>query len=244
MLNLHINLHKQMGIPMKQKSIKQMLTATLLILITGLANSTATPNDVGLTSNPVLSRGGTVIVAGGFTAGSSPTQVGRLNRDGVQSTCGGKAYPGIFDPGTTYHYEQFELFNNSSNPVCVTIEFNPDTPAAGNECGVNAHISAYVGSYDPANQGVNFIGDVGSSTTQPFSFEVPANSNVILEVNTTNGGDPLANCNFEFGYSAAELSAAGPAPTAVPTLSTMGLMIFILGFLSIVFFKQRNSSAK
>lgn len=212
-----------------------------MLIVTGLISAQPTSNDVGLTVNssqPGILAGGTVIVAGSFTAGS-PTQVGRLNRDATASTCAGKAYPGIFDPGTTYHYEQFELFNTSSNPVCVTIEFNPDTPAAGNACTTNAHISAYIGSYDPANQNLNYVGDVGSSVQQPFSFEVPANSNVILEVNTTNNLDPLANCNFEFGYSTVELSPTA-APTAVPTLSMIGILVFVLGLFSLAIIKRRN----
>jgi len=205
-----------------------------LIFFIAAAAAEVAPNDVNIATGPAVPAAqGTVIVAGGFTAGTSPTQDGRIFRDGIPSTCPSKAYPGLFAAGTIFHFEQFELVNNAAAPVCATINFNPDTPAAGNACNVNAHISAYIGSYDPANQAANFVGDVGSSVTQPFSFEVPANSSVILVVSTTNGADPLANCNFEFSFNPAELSlpAGGPAlppPPSIPTLSMYGLAAFAL----------------
>ncbi|MEW6715809.1 MAG: hypothetical protein AB1306_12090, partial [Nitrospirota bacterium] len=52
--------------------------------------------------------------------------------------------------------------------------------------GVTAHAVAYLNSYDPTDKSLNYLGDVGSSVSQPFSFKVPANQNLVLVVNTNN----------------------------------------------------------
>jgi uncharacterized repeat protein (TIGR01451 family) len=75
----------------------------------------------------------------------------------------------------------------------VTVNFDPN--AGANPCGTNAHASAYVGSYNPANQGANFVGDVGSSVTQPFAFDVPGGQSLVLVVTNTASA---AVCDFAF----------------------------------------------
>lgn len=127
------------------------------------------------------------------TFSGSNVQAGRIFRDGIASTCPGKVYPGIFNPGTNYNFETFTYPNTSNAAACVTVNFDPD--AGITPCGTNAHASAYIGSYDPLNQGTNFVGDVGSSVAQPFSFEVPANSNLVLAVTNTSA---QAVCDFAF----------------------------------------------
>jgi hypothetical protein len=122
------------------------------------------------------------------------TQSGRIFRDATASTCPNKAYPGIFNPGTSYNYEAFTYSNTSTAAACVTVNFDPDT-AGTTPCGTNAHASAYIGTYDPNNQSANFVGDVGSSIAQPFSFEVPAVTDLVLVVTNTSSA---AICDFSF----------------------------------------------
>lgn len=122
------------------------------------------------------------------------TQSGRIFRDALPSTCPSKVYPGIFNAATTNNYESYTYTNTSAATACVTVNFNPDTAGAA-PCSTNAHASAYLGSYDPANQAANFVGDVGSSTTQPFSFDVPAGADLVLVVTNTSS---QAVCSFGF----------------------------------------------
>lgn len=124
---------------------------------------------------------------------NGPLQSGRIFRDGIPSSCPAKAYPGIFNPGTLYAYQVHEFFSADSTS-CVTVNFDPN-PGTGNDCGTNGHASAYLNSYDPNNQAANFVGDVGSSITDSFSFNVPNGDSLLLVVTNTFGA---ATCNYEF----------------------------------------------
>lgn len=132
------------------------------------------------------------VIAGQLDA-SGPLQMGRIFRDAIPSSCPSKAYPGIFNPGTPYAYQEHE-FISADSTSCVTVNFNPN-PGTGNDCMTNGHASAYLNSYDPNNQAANYVGDVGSSVTQPFSFDVPAGDSLLLVVTNTL---VAATCNYEF----------------------------------------------
>lgn len=182
---------------------KILALSTLALLASGLAVAQVPANDVGIAVQGGPPKGpGTpyVILAcppGGqvdaaFTG--TNTQLGRVFRDAIQSSCPSKAHPGVFSGATTYNYETFTYTNTSAATACVTINFNPET-AGGSPCGTNAHASAYLGSYDPANQATNFVGDVGSSVTQPFSVDVPAGTDLVVVVTNTSSA---AICSFGF----------------------------------------------
>jgi LPXTG-motif cell wall-anchored protein len=154
------------------------------------------------------------------------TQDGRIFRDGIASTCPVKAYPGIFGEGTLFNYETFTYNNTGAAAACVTVNFDPDTVGT-TPCTTNAHMSAYQGSYDPANQSANFLGDVGSSLAQPFSFEVAANSQMVLVVTNTASA---AVCDF--GFEVIDLpcdAGGGGVPLGpqieLPTQNTLGMLI-------------------
>ncbi|MFH1176036.1 MAG: hypothetical protein V1750_01420 [Acidobacteriota bacterium] len=142
------------------------------------------------------------------------TQSGRIFRDSIQSTCPSKVYPGIFNVGTIYNYETFTYNNTSGTTACVTVNFDPNvgTPP----CSTNAHASAYLGSYDPNNQAANFVGDVGSSLTQPFSFDVPGGQSMVLVVTNTAS---QAVCGFAF-----QVVNLPCQVEAVPALSGGGIL--------------------
>ena len=207
-----------------------LISAALLLLVSG-AVSAQSANDAGIAisgggrslTGPVVPSGpgltcapaGPVVSA--FTGGT--TQSGRIFRDGIASTCAGKAYPGIFNAGTTYNYETFTYGNTGATPSCVTINFDPD--AGATPCGTNAHASAYAGSYDPANQGTNFLGDVGSSVAQPFAFTIPAGQQLVLAVtNTANA----AVCTFAFEVVDLPCVIAPPVPAPVNSPLAMILL--------------------
>ncbi len=209
-------------------------------------------NDVGISAVPHQSlivgtptpQGGAICpdgpVLASFTGAS--TQDGRIFRDAIPSACPNKVYPGIFGQGTTFNYETFTYANTDAAAACVTVNFNPDTAGAA-PCATNAHASAYIDSYDPANQAVNFVGDVGSSLAQPFSFEVPGGQNMVLVVTNTSSA---AVCDFAFEVVALPCDAGGggggdvlPVVSQVPASTYYGLALLALLLGVVGFFTMR-----
>jgi hypothetical protein len=131
-------------------------------------------------------------VDAGFTG--SKTQLGRIFRDGVPSTCAGKAYPGIFAPSTTFNYENYRYTAVGAGIVCVRVNFQPLT-GSPSECGNNAHINAYTAPYDPTDQSAGYLGDSGLSTTISFEFPVPAGTQFDLVVTNTT---VVEACDYAF----------------------------------------------
>jgi hypothetical protein len=117
--------------------------------------------------------------------GNDPTQADRLGRDGNPGTCSGKACPGGGFPGTK-RYQKYNFTNNSAAAACFTVTINVATGGAG-----DIESAAYLGSYDPTNLCLNYLGDSGVSGlgtglgTATYSFTVPAGANFVVVVNTT-----------------------------------------------------------
>lgn len=170
-------------------------------------------------------------------------QDGRIFRDAIPSECPNKVYPGIFSEGTQYNYETFTYRNTGTAAACVTVNFDPDTQGA-TPCATNAHASAYIGSYDPMDQGTNYVGDVGSSIAQPFAFEVPGGEDMVLVVTNTASA---AICDFAFEVVSLPCDAGGgevvmPVVAHVPssTYYGLGLLALLLGALGFVTMRSRN----
>src|SRR4029079_4798566 len=83
------------------------------------------------------------------------TQNDRLGRDGVPSSCAGKASPGGGFAGTKY-YKKFTFANTSGSTRCCTVTL----VAARNGAG-DIESAAYDQAYDPANLSLNYLGDSG-----------------------------------------------------------------------------------
>lgn len=167
------------------------------------------------------------------TFSGTNTQDGRLFRDGIPSDCANKPYPGNFNAGITMNFETFNYPNPSPDPACVLISFDPN--AGANPCGVEAHLSAYAGSYDPLNQAANFLGDVGSSDTLPFLVTVPGATDLVLLANN-NTGQVVCDYSFDVIGVPCDLGPPPPNVVEVPTLGQWGLgalaaMLAIAGFL-------------
>ncbi len=90
----------------------------------------------------------------------------RMFRDGVPSVCSpSKTCPGPYSSGT-FHYDAYQFLNSGSSPACVTVMFTTN-------CGTDVFAAAYQGTFSPTDICAGYLGDIGSSTSQPFSFMVP-----------------------------------------------------------------------
>lgn len=159
---------------------KSLLMRLFLLLLLGSAAAV-----VYAATSVTLNESGSIDAAG-------QTQLGRAFRDGTPSTCGNKAYPGIFNAATTYGYTVHGPYGPLTQDTCITINFDVGT------CATNAFASAYLGGYDPNNQANGFLADIGSSQTQPFMFTVPAGQSFNIVVTNTQS---LASCDYSFSSS-------------------------------------------
>jgi len=110
------------------------------------------------------------------------TQVNRINRNGVISSCGTpKAFPGAIKGSHTFDSYTF----NACRSFCMNLGL--DAGAAG----VNLFESAFSPSYVPASIGTNYIGDAGLSTNlQSFGIDATASTSYTIVVNDV-AGNPL-----------------------------------------------------
>jgi autotransporter-associated beta strand protein len=122
-------------------------------------------------------------------------QNNRLTRNGVTSTCAAiKPCPGEVVPAEgIIHYDAY-TFTNVGAPACVTVTLT--TPCNSTNSGDNfLHTAAYLGSYDPANKCVNYLGDIGNSPapSDSYSFNVPSDSVFVVIVNEVDSGVGCTN---------------------------------------------------
>lgn len=120
------------------------------------------------------------------------TSTARLNRNGVESVCGTtKTFPGTV--AGAYHYRTYTLQNMGTTSDCVTFSLQSKDPAVLNQ----VHLSAYSGTFNPADLSVNYLGDIGASSyqsiTRSMDINVPANSTVTLVVNEATANTVFTN---------------------------------------------------
>jgi len=134
---------------------------------------------------PSCTGGADQIIPPNVLDSSDPTQEDRLGRDGQPSSCSGKGCPGGGFFGEK-RYQTFTFRNNSVAAACFTVTIKAKLGGAG-----DIESAAYVGSYDPTDLCLNYLGDsgvVGLGTTVPnvsYSFVVPGQSDFVVVVNTT-----------------------------------------------------------
>jgi hypothetical protein len=161
---------------------------------------------------PTCTGGADQAIPANVLNANDPTQADRLGRDGQPSGCSGKACPGGGFPGTK-RFQQFEFDNNSAADTCYTVTINATIPGPA---GADIESAAYLGTYDPTNLCLNYLGDsgiVGLGTTvgsASYSFTVPAQAHFVVVVNTT--GTVTTTSSFSGTVSGFVDDNAGPGP--------------------------------
>jgi hypothetical protein len=120
---------------------------------------------------------------------TSGNVVGRLNRNGISSSCSAPKSCLIFDPANNRAFDAYTIPNQSGQNVCVSVNL---TETAGQTC--NLQSNAYLGSFTPASICTNYLADPGLSTGVPptptnMSFIVPTGQSLVVVVMTTNPGE-------------------------------------------------------
>src|SRR5439155_16616615 len=78
------------------------------------------------------------------------------------------------------YYLTHSFTNSATNEVCVTVQPKINCQAAFNF----PRVAAYAGVFNTNDVCANYLGDTGGSGLPPFSFPVPAGSNLVIVVST------------------------------------------------------------
>ncbi|HUF02934.1 MAG TPA: VCBS repeat-containing protein [Aridibacter sp.] len=134
-------------------------------------------------------------VINGTIEASDADQTGRINRNGIPSSCVGKTNS-LF-AATVLKADAHDFTNTTGLDACVTIDFD----ATG--CGGNTTQAVAYSSYNPALPGDNVIGDFGFSTTgvATFSFPVAAGANFTVVVHEIAAGSGCPNYSFTVSFN-------------------------------------------
>jgi hypothetical protein len=116
-------------------------------------------------------------------------QLGRLNRNGISSTCAAPKTCLLFTPTGDRAYDAYTIPNQSGVDTCVSV--NLSAPA-DTICNIQSNV--YLNTFDPSNICTGYLADPGLSTGVPpvatnFSFVIPAGQTLIVVVHTTNPGE-------------------------------------------------------
>ena len=122
-----------------------------------------------------------------FTTGN---QTGRLNRNGISSSCAVPKSCNIFTAAGSRAYDAYTFANTSGADACTLVNLVVNTAS-----GANYQVNAYLDSYNPASICTNYLADPGLSSgggpqsPTDMSFTVPSGHSVVLVVQTTNPGE-------------------------------------------------------
>lgn len=198
---------------------KRWVAGILFVLILGSGTQGVFAQYVCKLQNPPQ-------VVTGSIDGSDTLQTGRINRNGIPSSCTGKTNT-LF--ATTQLRSDSQTFvNPTGQDACVTVEFD----ATG--CGGNTTQAVAYSSYDPAFPGNNVIGDFGFSTigVADFSFPVNAGQSFTIVVHEITAGSGCASYTYTVRYRTGcrqpgyDFSNDGLADLAVFRPSTTNWEIF------------------
>lgn len=178
------------------------VSGTYFIRVSGFGTSTGTYglliarcNPLSIcpttTFNGILGQGSAEV-----TNDTSGIQLGRLNRfvDQTGACNNVRTCPGLFSAVGARPFDAYTFTNASASPACVTV--NVDALA----CLVNNFlvVAAYLGPYDPNNQCLNYLADIGGSPNPNgvFSFNVPGNATFTLVITAANASPTVCTTPY------------------------------------------------
>lgn len=135
---------------------------------------------------------------------------GRLFRDGVASTCHGKANPGLAENTGLRSYDRYRFQNSTNQTQCVHVFMKHNCLVAGAKVNAFAQANTVFIPGDPSH---NYLGDAGQSGSPPdfpaqsFSFSVSAGSPYDVVVGQVSHGS--INCTYNLNVTV----GAGEDPT-------------------------------
>ena len=143
------------------------------------------------------------VTAFGSLTDTDKTMTDRLFRDGVNSTCAGKANPGIFGDGFARRYDSYRFTNGTEQSQCVHVFLST------NDCGVEAFSQAN-GTFAPSAPSHNYLGDAGQSgSPQSFTFSVAAAQVYDVVVSQVNPGPISCHYKLTVTIAGVQQSPAG-----------------------------------
>jgi hypothetical protein len=173
--------------------------------------------------------------------GTSGNQLGRLNRNGISSTCAAPKTCNLFTPSDNRAFDSYVIPNVSGATQCVTVVLDVIDQEA-----CNLQSNAYLTSFDPNNICTNYLADPGLSSGTPptpttFSFEIPADNDMVLVVHTTNPGE--IGCNYTVTMVGDVCSPyVAPITQEIPALGKLGLatLALLLGAGALLLLRRRG----
>jgi hypothetical protein len=166
----------------------------------------------------VTGSGGSIVDAGlvpascpgtinGMLRATDSVQTGRESRIVSAGICGTpKGYPGNgADPANPHFYNAYHFVNPSGASVCFDFTLTYDGGSVDGSTGIDRYLTAY-STYDPANIGINYLGDVGAVLTSPqtMGITVPAGSSIdvvvfAIDVSPNGTGSYTLSCSASSG---------------------------------------------
>ncbi|MCX6243595.1 MAG: T9SS type A sorting domain-containing protein [Bacteroidetes bacterium] len=144
-------------------------------------NGGTSPVVANVTVTPSITTPLTFTYNGSLVAGDA-TLSNRLNRNGIVPTCASpKLYPGPFGSGL-YYYDTYTFTNTTGSSQCISVTYI--APSGG-----DVFVSAYNGSFNPANLSTNYLTDGGNSSLGlpvTFSFNVANGATIVLVANVAD----------------------------------------------------------
>jgi hypothetical protein len=138
----------------------------------------------------IVVPGALAVTDAGTLSGYDPTMHGRLFRDGVPSTCQGKANPGLYTSSGLYHFDKYTFTNTASTKKIAHVFMQHACPSYDAFAQANA-------PFVHSNPSANYLGDAGQSASpESFSFPVAAGQTFNVVVGEVNPGGFPPPCTY------------------------------------------------
>ncbi|MEW6211905.1 MAG: hypothetical protein AB1631_26350, partial [Acidobacteriota bacterium] len=155
-----------------------------------------------------------------FTTGQ---QTGRI-ANGLGNTACGSSNPCTLGDATGLRtFDAYTFTNTGVTTACVTVNFTATDCSNGRPITSFIQFSARLGSFDPANPCMNYVGDAGAAingeASGSFSFNVPAGQDFVVVVNEN---DPAGATGCDYILTITGISCAAPCPPSTAINGMLG----------------------